>query len=124
MNTYDVLSVDDLPCFVRVYEYNVQIELLQLKTKLASVTFGDPFLNNVVSNTENVLFLLFMRGYTTAIISSQNFFYVFHSHSQDERRLNIANWRSILLKFRYIFEIEKYMQVAYLEYKNPQHLNF
>ena len=104
MNTYDVLSVDDLPCLVRVYEYNVQTELLQLKTKLTSVTFGDPFLNNIVSHTENVSFLLFMRGYTTAVISSQNFFYVSDSHSQDERGLNIANERSILLNFRYIFE--------------------
>ena len=69
-----MLSVDDLPCLVRVYEYNVQIELLQLKTKLTSVTFGDPSLNNIVSHTENVSFLLFMRGYTTAVISSQNFF--------------------------------------------------
>ena len=102
-----MLSVDDLPCFVRVYDENVQIDFLQLETKLASLTYGDPFLRNVVSNTENVLFLLFMGGYTTAVISSQNFFYVLDSHSRDERGLNIANGRSVLLKFRYIFEIEK-----------------
>ena len=80
-----MLSVDDLPCFVRVYDENVQIEFLQLETKLASLTYGDPFLRNIVSNTENVLFFLFMGGYTTAVMSSQNFFYVFDSHSRDER---------------------------------------
>ena len=51
-----------------------------------------------------------MGGFTTAVIPSQNFFYVFHSHSWDERRLNIANGRSVLLKVRYIFEIEKCIQ--------------
>ena len=71
-NTFDMLSVDDLPCFVRVYDENVQIEFLQLETKLASLTYGDSFLRNIVSNTENVLFLLFMGGYTSAVISWQN----------------------------------------------------
>ena len=52
------------------------MEFLQLETKLSSLTYGDPFLRNIVANTENVLFLLFMGGYTTAVISSQNFFYV------------------------------------------------
>ena len=50
-----------------------------------------------------------MGGYKTALISSQNFFYVFDSHSRDERGQNIANVRSVLLKFRHIFEIAKYI---------------
>ena len=120
LNTFDMLSVDDLPCFVRVYDENRQIEFLQLETKLASLTYGGPFLRNIVSNTENVLFLLFMGGGTTAVISSQNFFYVFDSHGGDEMGLNIANGRSVLFKFRYIFKIEKYIQVAYLEYRDQQ----
>ena len=124
LNTFDMLSVDDLPCFVRVYGENVQIEFLQLETKLETLTYVDPFLRNIVSNTENVLILLFMGGYKTAVISSQNFFYVFDSHSGDERRLSIANGRSVLLKFRYVFEIEKYIQVAYLEYRDQQQLHF
>ena len=62
-----------------------------------------------MSNTENALFHLFMGGYKTALISSQNFFYVFDSHSRDERGQNIANVRSVLLKFRHIFEIAKYI---------------
>ena len=73
--------------------------------KISQSYVWDSFLRNIVSNTENVLFFLFMGGYTTAVMSSQNFFYVFDSHSRDERWLNIANERSVLLKFRYIFEI-------------------
>ena len=48
LNTFDMLSVDDLLCFVRVYDENVQIEFLQLKTKLASVTNGDTFLKEIL----------------------------------------------------------------------------
>ena len=65
-----------------------------------------------------------MGGNTTAIMSLQNFFYVFDSYSRDERGLNIPNGRSVLLKFRYIFEIEKYIQVAYLEFGDKQQMYF
>ena len=61
-----------------------------------------------------------MGGNTTAIISLQYFFYVSDSHSRYERGLNIPNDRSVLLRFRYTFEIEKYIQVAYLEFGDKQ----
>ena len=73
---------------------------------------------------DNVLFPLFMGGNTTAITSLQKLFYVFDSHSREERRLNISNSRSVLLKFRYICEIEKYIQVAYLEFRDKQQMYF
>ena len=69
---------------------------------------------------DNVLFRLFMGGNTTAIMSLQNFFYVFNSHRRDERGLNIPNGRLVLLEFRYIFEIEKYIQTSYLEFSKQQ----
>ena len=106
-----------MACF---HDQNVQIEFLELETKLARLSDGDPFLRNIIPNSDNVLFLLFMGGNTTAIMSLQNFFYVFDSHSRDERGLNIPNGRSVLLKFSYIFEIEKYIQVAYLEFRDKQ----
>ena len=68
-----MLSVDNLPRFIRVYDKNVETEFLQLETKLASLTDVNMFLRNIVSNTENVVFL-FMGVYTTAVIFSQNFF--------------------------------------------------
>ena len=42
----------------RVYDENVQIEFLQFEAKLASLTYGNPCLRNIVSNNENVLFIL------------------------------------------------------------------
>ena len=86
-----MLSVDDLPHFVKMYDQKVQIEFLELETKLARLSDGDPFLRNIIPNSDNVLFLFFMGGNTTAIISLQNFFSVFDSHSRDERGLNIPN---------------------------------
>ena len=124
LNTFDMLSVDDLPHFVKMYDQNVQIEFLELETKLARLRDDDPFLRNIIPGSDNVLFLLIMGGNTTAIMSLQNFFYVFDSHSRDERGLNIPNGRSVLLKFRYIFEIEKYIQVAYLEFRDKQQMYF
>ena len=32
LNTFDKPSDDDLPCFVRMYDENVQIEFLQLES--------------------------------------------------------------------------------------------
>ena len=65
-----------------------------------------------------------MGGNTTAIISLQYFFYVSDSHSRDDRVLNIPNDRSVLLRFRYAFEIKKYIQVAYLEFGDKQPMYF
>ena len=45
---------------------------------------------------------------------------MYFSHSPDERGLNISNERSVLLRFRYMFEMEKCIQVAYLEYRYQQ----
>ena len=41
-----------------MYDENVQIEFLQFEAKLASLTYGNPCLRNIVSNNENVLFIL------------------------------------------------------------------
>ena len=60
LNTFDMLSVDDLPRCVKMYDQNVQIEFLELQTKSARLRYGDPFLRNIVPDSDNVLFVLFM----------------------------------------------------------------
>ena len=85
---------------------------------------ADQFLRNITPNTGNVLFLLLMGANNTTIMSLQNFFYVFDSQSRDKKGLNNPNGQLVLLKFRYIFEIEKYVQVTYLEFKDKQRLYF
>ena len=64
-NTYGMLSVDELPRSIN----NIQIEYLQLETKIATIKDGYPFLRNMVPLNNGTLFLLFMVGYTTALIT-------------------------------------------------------
>ena len=57
LNTFDMLSVDDLPGFVKMYDQNVQIEILELETKLARLSDGDPFQRNIIPDSDNILFI-------------------------------------------------------------------
>ena len=43
---------------------------------------------------------------------------MFDSHGRDERGLSIVGGTSVLLKFSDLREVEKYIQVLYLEYKS------
>ena len=52
----------------------------------------DVFRENA-NNASTTLSLLFMEGFTTSIISSENCYYLFDSHSCDERGLSDSdNW--------------------------------
>lgn len=50
--------------------------------------------------------------------------YWFDSHSQDEHSLSVVCGTSVLLKFRNLSEVEKYIHIAYLEYRDIQRLYF
>ena len=52
-----MLSVDNLPRFVKMYDQNVQIEFFELETKLARLRDDDPFLRNIIPSSDNVLSL-------------------------------------------------------------------
>ena len=62
-----------------------------------------------------IMFLLFMVGFTTALMKHHNHFYLFDSHSRDSRGLSVVDGTSVLLKFSDLFEVENYIQVFYLE---------
>ena len=70
------------------------------------------------------LCLLFMEGSTTAVILLRNCYYLFDSHSFDERGFGVVDGTSVLMKFRNLYELEKYLQAAYLEYRNRQQAYF
>ena len=61
-----------------------------------------------------------MEGFTTAIILLRNCYNLFDSHSRDERGLSMIDGTSVLMKFRDFYELNKYLQVAYLEYGDRQ----
>ena len=70
LNTYVMLSVDELPWSIN----NIQTEYLQLETKVATITDGDPFLRNKVPLNNGTLFLLFMGCCTNALITYNHWY--------------------------------------------------
>ena len=100
------------------------VQYVRLETQLATLTFGDSLLRDVlrenVNNATTTLSLLLMEGFITVIIQSGSCYYLFDSHSRDERGLNVIDGTSVFMKFNDLFEIEKYIQVSYLEYRDRQ----
>ena len=54
----------------------------------------------------------------------RNWYYLLDSHSRDERGLSVLDGTSVLKKFNDFSEIEKYIQVALLEYRDRQQAYF
>ena len=67
-----------------------------------------------------ILCWLFMGGFTTVAISLRNCYYLFESHSRDERDLSVVDGTSVLMEFSDLYELEKYLQVACLGYRERQ----
>ena len=61
------------------------------------------------------MFLLFMGGFTTALMKHHNHFYLFDSHSRDSRGLSVVDGTSVLMKVSDLFEVENYIRAFYLE---------
>ena len=120
----DMLSVDQLPEFVKLYNHDIPAQYLRLETQLATLINGDSFLRDVLATGFITLCLLFMEGFTAVIILLGNCCYLFDSHSRDERGLSVVAGTSVLIKFKHLYELEKYLQVAYLEYRDRQQAYF
>ena len=88
LHASDMLSVDQLPAFVKLYNHYIPVQYLKLETQLATLINGDSFLRDLLTTGGNngiTLCLLFMEGFTTAIILLRNCYYLFDSDSCDER---------------------------------------
>ena len=91
----DLLSADELPKSVVMANYNIPKDYLELETDIANLRTGEPFLRRIVSISEyDETMLSFIRGFTTAIMKQHDYFYLFDSHSRDERGLSIS-WGNI-----------------------------
>ena len=94
---------------------------------MATLINGDSFLRDLLTTRGNngiTLCLLFMEEFTTAIILLRNCYYLFDSHSRVETGLSAVDGASVLMKFRDLYELEKYLQIAYLEYRDRQQAYF
>ena len=105
-HTSDMLSVDQLPAFVKMYNHDIPVQYLRLETQLATLINGDSFLRDLLTTGGNngiILCLLFMEGFITAIILLRNCYYLFDSNSRDERGLSVVYGTSVLIKFRDLY---------------------
>ena len=115
LNVVDMLTADDLPRSIVMCNIEFPVDFLELKTEIAHLRNGEPFLRRSVPNTgDEFMFLLFMGGFTTALMKHHNHFYLFDSHSRDSRGLSVVGGTSVLMKVSDLFEVENYIQ-AYLE---------
>ena len=87
MGTMDLLSADELPRSLMMSYNNIPLEVLELKTEIVYLRTGEPFLRRIVSSEcDEIMFLLFMGGFTTALMKQHNCFYLFDSHSREDGR--------------------------------------
>ena len=112
LNVVDMLTADDLPRSIVMCNIEFPVDFLELKTEIAHLRNGESFLRRSVPNTgDEFMFLLFMGGFTTALMKHHNHFYLFDSHSRDSRGLSVVDGTSVLMKFSDLFEVENYIQV-------------
>ena len=125
---YALLCADDLPDVIQQGDGIFIINKLRLETGEATLVNNFPFLSSLFNSCNNKGdgFLFFIRNVTLAIIpiydthSRYYYYYLFDSHSRDERGLVVEDGQSVLLKFRDLLQVEKYIQVVYLEFRDSQ----
>ena len=71
LHTSGMLSVNQLAAFVKMYNHDIPVQYLRLERQLATLINDDSFLRDLSTTGGNngiTLRLLFMEGFTTAII--------------------------------------------------------
>ena len=114
LNVVDMLKADDLPRSIVMCNIECPVDFLELKTEIAHLRNGESFLRRSVPNTgDEFMFLLFLGGFTTALMTHHNHYYLFDSLSRDSRGLSEVDGTSVLMKFSDLFEAENYIQVFF-----------
>ena len=90
-----MLTADDLPRSIVMCNIEFPFDFSELKTEIVHVRNGEPFLRRSVPNTgDEFMFLLFMGGFTTALMKHDNHFCLFDSHSRDSH--GVTAWSSLI----------------------------
>ena len=81
LNVVDMLTADDLPRSIVMCNIEFPVDFLELKTEIAHLRNGERFLRRSIPNTgDEFMLLLFIGGFTTALMKHHNDFYLFDSH--------------------------------------------
>ena len=73
---------------------------------------------------KSIRFVLFIAGFTIAVISCLDSYYTFDLHSRNEQGSMASQGKSLLLNVSGLQDIEKYIQVVHLQRRNQNHAYF
>ena len=68
--------------------------------------------------------MLFIAGFTIAVIPCLDSYYIFDLHSRNEQGSMPSQGKSLLLNASGLQDIEKYIQVVHLQRRNQNHAYF
>ena len=128
LNTLNLLAADELPNVVQTADGRMfLVEYLSLENGEVSAHSQEfPFLRGIHNACvdKGVGFLMFISGFTIAVIPYLDSYYLFDSHIRNGQGLMITQGKSVLQKFAGLQDIEKYVQVVYLQERNLNHAYF
>ena len=76
---------------------DISVQFLEIKTEIVCLGTGEQCLKIILSSEfDETMFLLFMGGFTTALLKQHNHLYIFDYHSWDERGLSVTGETSVL----------------------------
>ena len=114
-NTSNYLTTEDLPEYVKINETELTIvKLANYHGRLSQVEHFISSVHKTETNTGNGLILIF-NGFSMAVIWNKAHFFLFDSHSRDSNGLVCENGTAVLLKFRSLLALEKYLLEVYVK---------
>ena len=117
LNADVYLAVDELPTTISFHNSQFNISLLNIETRKPKEI--KDFLQQMYSckndKGDASGCLIFIDYSTIALMSLSGNYYLFDSHSRNERGLIIDNGYSVLLKFQNLKHVENYLTEVYVE---------
>ena len=118
-NTNLYLLATELPRLVTLSRTDCAVDLLE--NNFGFISFGqvNPFLAQAF-RAGGEGFILFLKGICISILWTQRAYYLFDSHSKDNRGQSCSNGASVLIKFIRRTDLECHIVTTYL---NPSEFN-
>ena len=116
--------MEDLLHTVKLFDMDINVNFLNLNTRDVALADGLQFLRYCFSRNICDELLLFIGGNTKAIVPLLNKVYLFDSNSHDGRSLCVSDDTSVLLRFHDLLEVERYIEVTHLKFRDIQRLYF
>ena len=111
INIFRPLSVDELPNTLTIGSQLISIEMLTYYSELLDKTDIFEVHKSMTSDSNGLIFTT--GGYSISLIWNKSKVFLFDSHSRDNNGLFICNGTSVLLEFKSLSEVEKYIKTEY-----------